>query len=689
MFINMKDKPRFEPNKHFFEQKKHALDFYEEEKRKITDGVTIGGYFIHPWLYFHLNYFQTPIPHKDGQEKIMCPPLDDNIIYTIDTYHEAEEKSLGMCLFGSRGVSKSTVLTSLSNWLATIKPNGTTSIIGGSEGDLSAISALLETTFTNMHPAFYLPRLVTDWSSKIEFGVKEKNNTKHIHSRISITNANKGGKSESEKGAGLSPVGFIIDEFGKFSPKGVLQSAIPSFKTQYGAKLVHTLAGTGGNQVLSKDAKEILENPSEYNLLMMNWDRLDRSCPEESITWEESKNTPFGTFTPAQMSYRLSVPKIKISLQEHLGIVHPDLGNIDINVTDWTAASQYIEDEYEKLKTETSKNKYRMYYPTKTAHCFLTESTNPFPVAVANRRIVELEQTGKIGKDIEIIKDRSKSRAEFVSKKRAAVSHPGGPIDAPTILFGELPEVAPPDNMYVSGLDGYKLDVSETDSLGALYVIKRRNLEPNQPCETIAASYTSRPARMRDFFITGERIIKAFNAKMLIEAVDMGFKQFLEDKNEHFQWLYPALSFTSSSSTGKYTGVTKFGLYPTVGNNEYRFNLFVDMCWEEHVVGLDEEGNQIIKYGIEFLDDIDLLKEVVSYFKGGNFDRIDGFSHALVQARELDKKGITPKSRKQKATLSEKEFARKQRLTGKNPYGMRSPSPQKGDKRKNQRINPF
>ena len=672
MFINMTDVPLYNPRKSYYDQDIDVIQFFTEEFDKICNGVTIGGYFIHPWMYYHLNFFKTPIPQPNKTEKIMCPPLDDNFLYVVESYQEAEANNKGLCLFGTRGFAKSTDLASLTAWLNTVKANGITSIIGGSEPDLIAISALLEKNFNNVHPAFYLPRLKTDWGSEVEFGVKEKTGHRYTHSKINITNANKGSSKESEKGAGLSPVGFIMDEIGKFNCKGVLQSALPSFRTEYGAKLVHVLSGTGGNQELSKDAKDILENPGAYDLIMMNWDRLDRSVPDEAITWNRSRETSFSVFVPGQMSYRLPVPKVEKKLSEAVGVKHKDLENITIKCTDWVAATEKIKHDNISLKKEEDRNKNQMYYPLEIADCFLTGGNNPFPKTVIDRHIRKLEDEGKVGKNIGVYRGKKYWEQEFVDKKRAEVSHKGGVADAPIILFDKFPEEEPPRGLYVGGLDGYKIDVSDTDSLGSAYIIKRRNQALNEPCETIACSYTARPERMRDFNITCEKIFDIWNAECLMESLDLSFKQHLEQKGREYDILAPAITYSGLTSKRAPRLNSKFGLYPTLGNKQYRFNLLVDFCNEEHTLGVDEDGNAIIKLGVEFLDDIDLLKEMMDWKKDGNFDRIDAFSHALVYARELDKRNIQPeKEQKKKEGYSQKEQLERQQMLGKNPYGMR------------------
>lgn len=808
LFINIKNPPKWNPRKNFFDQPIDVIDFYLEEKKKITEGITIGGYHIHPWLYWHLNFFKTPIPTKEGKEIIMNPPLDDNMLFVMENYKEAEDRGLGLMLFGTRGFTKSSMLASLLTWLNSTKPNGTTSVMGGNDGDLKSISTLLKVGFNNVNPAMFIPQLIQEWDNKVELGIKEKDGFRLPHSHISITNGAAGTDNSSEKGAGLSPVGFILDEAlhedsliqtpiglvaiknlkigdnvlnengdsvriynkidpgiqetlrftfsdgsvlvssmnhkwkvreihstewvvktteeiyeshckwmfpkylqkdvrldyisyagqhqvycigvehesetfltqhgivtkncGKWAFKKVLQSALPSFKTQYGMKLVPILSGTSGNQDLSKDAKDVLSNPEAYDMLPMNWDTLDRKVDPEFITWERSKKESFCTFVPGQMSYRLPVEKIQTNLASYLGVDNKDLEKIKVNETDWKNASTFIKDKNDSFKKEEDREKNRMYFPLEIADVFITASSNPFPTAIIDKHIRKLEDEGITGKSVNIYKHNGEYKQEFSAKKLAEVSHGGGEADAPILLFGELPETTPPKFAFVSGLDDYKLDQSDTDSLGSFYVLKRRNLEMNSPCETIAASYVARPFRHSDFHKTGETLIEAFNAICMMEAVDVSFKQFLDTKYKSEQLLAPSISFSNSSQNGITKLNSKFGIYPTGGNKAYMFNMLIDYCKEEHVIGIDDDGNEIIKYGVEYIEDLGLLKEMLSYRKGGNFDRITAFMHALAYARELDKNNVRPTEKRKQSEWNTSEGPKKVRLS---VFGSSRPTP--------------
>lgn len=661
-FINSKNVPKWDEKRPFWDQDLNTIQFFREEGDKIKNGVNIGGYHVHPWLYCHLNFFKTPIPVRDengkDSEVLMCPELDDNILYMIETYNQAEIEELGVCLFGTRGFTKSTMLVSLFFWLALTKANGTNSLVGGSDNDLSVISTLMSKAFNNMHPAIRLPRLITDWDSLVEFGYKYKDQSRATYSQISITNVNGGADSSSEKTAGLSPTGYAMDEIGKYDPRKSLRAALPSFRTQFGAKLVHLLAGTGGNKELSDGAREILENPKAWNLLMMNWDRLDRSVPEKAMDWREDRKRSFGTFVPAHMSYRLDVLKVETTLADYIDMPNDDLRAIKLWKTDWIKAKNRIQELIDVQKKEEDKNKEQMYYPTKIDHCFLTDSNNPFPTHVIERHIRKLREDDNLGKNVEIIKEGSNYRVEFSNKKRAAVSHPGGSIDAPGVLFTDIPSEKPLRDVFISGLDPYKQDVSDTDSLGSLYVLKRRNLAPNEPMEIIQFSYNDRPKTMKEFSRNCLTAIECFNAECCMESADMGFKLYLDERGKTESILCPSFSFSKSYLGNKPRKLNSpFGLPPTTQNNEYRMNLMIEYANELVVIDYDENGDEIIKWGVEFITDIELLEEMLRYRKGGNFDRITGFSHALVYCRELDKKNVIPKN--PKPIVTEKASERK------------------------------
>ena len=111
LYINMgkKDVPEYNAAKHFWEQDEETLQFWVSEYNKIKRGYTVDGYHISPSLYFHINFFKTPI--KNHGNKIMNPPLRDNEWYfdEIKKYAEKKAKEMeraGVIIYGTRRFSK-------------------------------------------------------------------------------------------------------------------------------------------------------------------------------------------------------------------------------------------------------------------------------------------------------------------------------------------------------------------------------------------------------------------------------------------------------------------------------------------------------------------------------------------------------------------------------------------------------
>ena len=879
MFINMTDVPKYDYRKSYHEQSVEVFQFWEQEFRKIKEGVVIGGYYIHPWMYFHTNFFVTPIPTRNSfgqvEEILKTPTLDDNFLFILENYAEAERLRKGIGVFGTRGSTKSTALASNMTWINLIKPNGVTTITGGDKNDLGDITGLILQAIDNMCPAMALPTLKRDVDKEIQFGMRLKNGDPIIHSRIKIINADGGkGESKSEKGAGGSPVGFILDEAlhedsivyyedcekpikdvqvgdfifgadgeltevkskinpgvvdtwkftlsdgrevissanhrwyvqhrnrwittttaqmlgfvgkiylpeqkvvqykdkqlktiyfdaaldkysqedlrsseknrrsfmlgvrdnslhftdgtvvtqnkkiledyvktarslginytevkdtdgwystkrhneavyiknieyagkantfclgvsnkdemfitenfiptkncGKYNFLKIWESATPAFTMSDGFKLVPFLSGTSGNAQLSADAKKVMTNPESYNLIPMDYDKLERVVDPEQITWNGTKKQKFATYMPGQMSYRLDVEKIEKPFSEVVGVDHPDLKKITMKVTDWEKANNRLLEKLSLAVDEDARDKEKMYYPRDLDDIFLTKGHNPFPKSVILKRIQYLKDTGSSGASIEIDYDNGAFAMNFSDKQITQQYYVGGIVDAPTQLFVDFPKESIPKYENIAGMDHYKLDgEAETGSFGAVYVLKRRNQKLNQPCELIQASYVARPDRHRTFNTNAEKLLKAFNAECNLESLDLSFQQHLDGKGIAEDFLCPAFSFSQAAQAGKANSSlrSRFGLYPTTGNKKVRMDNLIEWCKEEHIVGFDELGNAIIKLSVEFIDDIQLLQEMVDYRKGGNFDRLDAFSHALILAREYDKNEVNP-IREQKA----------------------------------------
>lgn len=196
--------------------------------------------------------------------------------------------------------------------------------------------------------------------------------------------------------------------------------------------------------------------------------------------------------------------------------------------------------------------------------------------------------------------------------------------------------------------DPYKTEKSDTDSVGAFYVLKR-HVRINDPfAYKIVASYVSRPSSSDDFCRTCEILQEAYGAMCLMENADRMYEMYLARRNKQLMLLEDGEKLAGKIIRAGARQNNKLGLSPTVPNQRMLFNTVIQYCWEEEVIGYDDDGNEITQKGIYRIDDIELLDEIISLGPGVNTDRIIAFGHALLLAKYYDDMGFMPKSTTEK-----------------------------------------
>lgn len=554
-----------------------------------------------------------------------------------------------------------TIMSSFLQMNATMTIGLSHSVVGFSDSDLSNIGEYCEYGLDHVHPFFRINRTKTDWSSGVTLGKRMSNGVRDVHAIISIANINMGRKTSTQKTAGLTPATAIFDEVGKGPIKKPYTAAMPSYDTPYGWRLSPILAGTGGEVELSKDAQEMFSDPDTYNLLVMDWDILNRRAMKGK-TWKERK---WAMFVPGQMAN--SGVKRTIGLGDYLG--KPDdkkLNKIKIDATDFEASTNKLNEERKKLSTKdrVAYTSHTMFYPFTIDDCFLSSSQNLFPVEYAIKHKNDLLESGQYSGmlcDV-FLESGNKLGTTKSNKQLAGFPFNGGILDAPVQIF-EMPQSNNfSDYVYVAGMDAYKQAKSETASLGTFYIFKRRVGIRDPYAYRIVVSYAARPSSIDQFCRTCEVLQKGYGAICLMENADQMYEQYLNRKSG-----MPAsfFLFAGEAIANKYVKAgsrqnSKLGLYPTPGNQNLLFSCVVDYCWQDFVIGYDDQtGLDITVKGIELIDDIALLDEIIQYKPGLNVDRIIAFGHALVLARYFDDNNYMPKSKIEEMNNARKEDAYK------------------------------
>lgn len=431
---------------------------------------------------------------------------------------------------------------------------------------------------------------------------------------------------------------------------------------------------TGGNVEKSQDAQKIMNSPDEYGFIIMNYDILNKRVVKP--TWRICKS---GCFVPAQMSH--AYEKKETTLDKYLGVENaPGLKKIKIKVSDFDKNTGIIKSRLDELvkKDRALYVQERMAFPLSIDDCFLNTNVNRFPVEDALKHKSRLLEEGRPGKTVDIYQiDGMKMGYNFSDKQLADYPFQGGNIDSPVVIYEDPPEEGGVfDYTYVSSLDPYKSDKADTDSVGSFYVLKRY-VKINDPfAYCIVASYASRPPSSDDFCRNCEILQEAYGAKCLMENADRMYEFYLTRRNKQLMLLEDGERLAGKIIRAGARQNNKLGLAPTVPNQRMLFNTVIQYCWEDVVVGYDDDGNEITQKGIYRIPDIELLDEIIAFGPGTNTDRIIAFGHALLLAKYYDDMGYMPESTTQKENQKKRERKKMEQVKGftvrrHNPYKMR------------------
>lgn len=641
MFINMKEKdvPEYDSSKHFWEQNVSTIQFWEEEIKKIKNGVNIGGYNISPFLYWHINFFKIGL--GEGQDKSVrnVDFRDNEYFFDYMNNKAIEDGRKALLLYGSRRWSKSVIMSSfITHGMYTIE-NCKGSIQGFSGADLDQLRGYMGESVTSLSEALKV-NILRNNDKAFELGLKRTQQDEYEFAKLAILNLEAGSKMGSQKTAGGTPDISVFDEIGKGDILKPWGAALPSFEGGKNGKwrCRAILSGTAGEGELSKDAEEMLQQPEAFKILLMDWDKLEERISIEDITW---KRRTFGMFLPAQMN--LSTPKIETKFGEFLGGEYKDnknLNKITIKETDWKRAKEHFENErHSRRRNLKSLGEEIRFHPLDPEDVFLSSEKNPFNALRLKSHKAELYENDLVGGNYDLIMEHGEI-TKITSNKKPILDYPykGGNHDAPVVII-QPPEENPPFYLYVIGFDDAKQETSDGDSVRSATVY-RRGYELNEMSDSIVAYYDSRQERPEDYYKTLYILMKMYNAQVFHENADNGFQDFLERKYplDAIRYLVPAVDFAVSVGFQNNNN-RRYGYHPSPQNNRHLLNRVLAYTKDDYNDGI-ENGHERIRHPM-------LLEEMIQYKKDNNADRLRSFGLALIYAEFLDKNYMYPKKVKQ------------------------------------------
>ena len=603
-------------------------EFYDFHKELCTNGAMMGGVYINPFLYWHLNIWHTEVDVIDEYgriaQKYANPFLRDNEWLVTNEIDRAQKEKKGLVILGIRRFAKSVIEASYIAWGATFDENSQNIIAGLNAPDIKLITDKIDKGLNFIPEYWRWQRIEDNWKNQVTLGIKTKAGERIPFSSILIRNLDEGNNEEAI--AGTKPRKLIIDEIGKGSFLRGLQAAIPGFTTPFGWGCSPILTGTGGDMKKFMDAKSLMFDVDNFNFLTYNNEKDDKRI--------------HGLFIPAR--YRMEAKEkstLGAFLEQPLGC---DTHNIEMLVGDPEKAKKITEDNLERLKKAGDRVAYlkeKMYYPLEVDDIFLNEDTNIFDIENAKRQKNRLLQQERTGNPVILVHDGEKIIHEFTDKLPIS-NFPlknSDQKDAPIVIY-EFPIENPPYGLYVAGVDPYRQGQSAySSSLGAVYIYKRmHDLTGEKYQDMFVATYCARPDNKDHWNEQARLLIKYYNARTLCENDDISFIEYMKSKGDaHLlerqpDWLKEIVPNT--------TVRRDYGIHRSSQKIiDYLHTCLKKYMEEEIYVEKDESGSVIRSVlGVSKIFDPVLLEEIIQYNDQGNFDRIIAAELAIAQAMKMD-----------------------------------------------------
>lgn len=602
--------------------------FFNYHKDLCLNGAMMDGVYINPFLYWHLNFWNTEVDVIDDRgrisQKYANPYLRDNEWVITNEIDRAQNEKKGLVILGIRRLAKSVIESSYIAWGATFDENSQNIIAGLNAPDIKLITDKIDKGLNFLPEAWRWQRIEDNWKNQVTLGIRTKGGERIPFSQILVRNLDEGNNEEAI--AGTKPRKLIIDEIGKGNFLRGFQAAVPGFTTPFGWGCSPILTGTGGDMKKFMDAKSLMFDVDNFNFLTYNNEKDEKRVHGLFISYkyrmESKEDSTLGAF--------LNQPD------------GSELYNVKMLVSNEEKAKEITQTNLERLKKAGDRIAYlkeKMYYPLEVDDIFLNEDTNIFDIEAAKRQKTRLLNNARTGTPVILFNDGEKISHEFTDKQPIT----NFPLknsdlkDAPVVIY-EFPVENPAYGLYVAGVDPYRQGKSAySSSLGSVYIYKRmHSLTGEKYQDMFVASYCARPDKKETWEEQARLLIKYYNARTLCENDDISFIEYMKSKGDaHYlekqpQWLMEVVPNT--------TVKREYGVHRSAQKIiDYLHNCMKKYMEEVVYTEKDEEGNIIREQtGVSKIFDPVLLEEIIQYNDQGNFDRIVAAELAIAQALKMD-----------------------------------------------------
>lgn len=583
------------------------IEWEDEQIRRCIEGWADGGFAMTGRNYFYLNFYKTDIVLPNGKIDTANLYYSDEDQHIFNEIEKAEEQGKGFMLITGRGAGKTLLMGSIVGHGYSFNKNSEAIVSASTTQAIAPFWDKLQRGINSL-PDFLRHNRLIDNKDYFESGFREKHNgiEKIFGYRSKIRKVvydDKAGKTR-----GTRPNVHVFEEIGSWTGAAKLKECYLKTEPSWwrGAKFtcLPLLIGTGGEMDNggSEDAKEMMYNPEEFNLL----------------SYKQPDAKPTGYFLPA---YR------------KLGGMYEETG-----VCDHDKAKEFLEKRREKKKANIqSYNQEIQEFPFTLEEAFLISGTNVFDSSLIYARLNEIQ--------------RSTEQTMAVQKGNLTWKKAGNTIvgvkwtPSETGIFEILEHPRKDENkqhfkhLYVSGCDSYDSTATEDStgesnrSRGSIYIYKRAFIRDDFH-SAFVAKCTIRERNSDKFYEATAKLNMYYNSKMLFEHTKVGIYQYYRENG--------FIGMLLERPTVAYAGIKK-----RTSNN--RFGLTMPAAIKQYCV---EEYDKYITENIDKMYFVSQLMEAINYVWGSpKFDETVASFLAIVADKDLFEKQVDRIKKKKPLSL--------------------------------------
>jgi hypothetical protein len=612
--------------------------FWDEEERRIMEGLWIDGFYIPGLFYFYLNYL--PIYRKQDNE-YNFPDVYDSDYHTFLCLEHAVflKKHFGVIKKRQSGFSLKFCAPLIRElWFSRGSPNY---IATYEEPQVQkAWAEILEPYREHLN-------VYTPW-------YRDLNPDKTLNWRVAKELVTETGRKVT-KGRMNSLKGLVLS---KSASKGVGGGAKWIFADEAGVNLVlskflgyvkpmisygNVTTGTiivsgavGELKHLDGGLKDVIVNPEAQNFYWVDniWDKDN-----------EYEGKRCGFFVPESWAY-YGVDENGIPfVDEH--------GNSDLPRTE-----TYILKQREEIKSQSLES-YMFAIsqgPLSLMECFQYRSESVFPKDIIDHQISAIEMKKDHGTYIDLYETEKKLvKHKLLSKfeNEPILDFPVKPKEIKNkdgvIQVWEFPMERPPYGLYWAGVDICRDSESlNSPSIHCIDIFKgTHKLSQEFAHEKPVASYRCRPKDKMDFYKKAMMLLDFYNAEALVENnVRWFIQEVIKDKKQHKisktpKWLMDITPTSTSQLTAPY------GVPMTSKLKDELIDTLVRYVSKVIYISYDEKtGEPTEHFGVENIKNIFVLREMLAWkpikeqTSKDNYDNLISLGLAIMSAEKAEMLGI-------------------------------------------------